>query len=420
MTDLPSHSTRIVWLVCSGIGLLFLIRGAFQPYFFPLFEQVGNLPYDRIAILLSVYVLAQSICAPFAGWFTDRTSVRATLAMCITLGVGSFLIIASNPDSLVMGIAVFGCGLAFVLGKIALNTLLIIHSTAASLRLSVAKRATLLNLGSFAGNTMANHLSTRFEYTMLMVLLGLLYVPLTIGFAATTTIPVERKRPWGIAELKILCRNRAFIADGMRRFAIVLPYGCWGTVIPKFLIDQYGSNDPVWIVYLTSLCTTIIGAHILAVHLSKFMYTRGFKWEWWSMTSVGFYCAGLLLLVFSHNAIMLPLAIVVFMFGEVLMTPCFDETARRHSQDAGMGTCLGLLHFVDGMGRMLGTAFALFMYGIMKGTTWEPYYWPLVVGCFLSMATVVHLAAHSIPGQQPKPHGPSVPDLTGTHCEAGS
>src|SRR6185369_16539449 len=149
-------------------------------------------------------------------------------------------------------------------------------------------------------------------------------------------------------------RNRSFLGVALRRFAVVLPYGFWGTIIPTYVIDQYLSNKPVWIVSLTSLCTTVIGAHFLAVYLAGHLYRRGFKWEWWSMTSVLFYCAGLILLVFAVHPVMLPIAIVVFICGEVLMTPCFDETAKKHSGPAGMATCLGLLHLVDGFGRMLG------------------------------------------------------------------
>jgi len=178
----------------------------------------------------------------------------------------------------------------------------------------------------------------------------------------------------------------------------ILPYGCWGTIIPKYLIDQYGSNQPVWIVSLTSLCTTIVGAHFLAVYLSGFVYRRGFKWEWWSMCSVLLYCAGLLLLVFSRHPAMLPPAIVVFIFGEVLMTPCFDETAKKHSHDAGMSSCLGLLHLVDGLGRLLGAAFALAVYGGMRSSSLAIYYWPVVAGVFLCVTIGLHLLARRIGG----------------------
>src|SRR3954469_20047635 len=145
-----SDSAVAIWLVCVGIGILFLARGAFQPYIFPLFEHLGGLTYAQIALLLNGYVLAQSLCAPVAGWFTDRTSVRTALATSIMFGLCSFAIIATGPGFVVSTVAVFAAGLAFVLGKIALNTILVLHSSAETLRRPVAKRETLLNLGSVA------------------------------------------------------------------------------------------------------------------------------------------------------------------------------------------------------------------------------------------------------------------------------
>ena len=38
-----SDSMTAIWLVYISIGLLFLARGAFQPYIFPLFENLGGL-----------------------------------------------------------------------------------------------------------------------------------------------------------------------------------------------------------------------------------------------------------------------------------------------------------------------------------------------------------------------------------------
>jgi MFS family permease len=342
-------------------------------------------------------VLAQSLCAPMAGWFTDRTSVRIALSTSIVFALSSFLIISTSLGFVTSMIAVFVAGLAFVLGKISLNTLLVLHSSEETLRRSVAKRATLLNLGSFCGNSLAYQVTSRVGYSAHAFLLGLLYLPLAIGLAAPSvpsrTVP---KKTWGIANIKILCHNKLFLSDSLRRFALVLPYGCWGTVIPKYVIDQYGSNKPVWIVYMTSLCTTIIGAHFLAVYISKKLYKRGFKWEWWSMTSVLCYCTGLMLLMFVPHPVMLPVAIVVFICGEVLMTPCFDETAKKHSHETAMGTCLGLLHLVDGLGRMLGTAFALAVYGWMRQSAYHHYYWPVVVSVFLFVSSGLHLVAFAI------------------------
>jgi MFS family permease len=406
-----SDSTAVIWLVCVGIGLLFLARGAFQPYIFPLFEHLGKLSYAQIAYLLNGYVLAQSICAPLAGWFTDRTSVRVALATSIIFGLGSFLLISSSPGFFLSTAAVFVAGLAFVLGKIALNTILVLHSSAETLRSSVAKRATLLNLGSFFGNSIAYRVTSSFGYRAHAILLGLLYLPLAIGLAAPATpAKFPPKKTWGLDNVRHLCRNRGFVSDGLRRFALVLPYGCWGTIIPKYVIDQYHSNKPVWIVSLTSVTTTIIGAHFLAVYLSAKLYRRGFKWEWWSMTSVLFYCAGLLLLIFARNPVMLPIAIVIFICGEVLMTPCFDETAKKHSKESGMATCLGLLHLVDGFGRMIGAAFALAVYGSMRNSSYERYYWPIVVAVFLVTSSLLHLIAFAIGRDKSGSSGVSRPE----------
>src|SRR5882757_3429732 len=102
-----SESTMAIWLVCVGIGLLFLARGAFQPYIFPLFENLGGFSYGKIASLLNGYVLAQSVCAPLAGWYTDRTSVRIALSTSIVFGLSSFLLISISPGFLVSTAAVF-------------------------------------------------------------------------------------------------------------------------------------------------------------------------------------------------------------------------------------------------------------------------------------------------------------------------
>jgi MFS family permease len=398
-----SESTLAIWLVCVGIGLLFLARGAFQPYIFPLFENLGGHTYAQIALLLNVYVLAQSLGAPLAGWYADGSSVRVALATSILLGLGSFLLISARLGFWISLAAVFLGGLAFVLGKISLNAILVLHSSPEILRKSVAKRATLLNLGSFFGNSIAYQMTSRVGYHAHALLLGVLYLPLAIGLAAPAA-PAAPRAPggaWGMASLRVLVRNRGFLADSLRRFAMVLPYGCWGTIIPKYVIDQIGSNKPVWIISLTSVLTTIIGAHFLAVYLSAHLYRRGFKWEWWSMTSVLLYCSGLLLLVFAKNPVMLPLAIVVFISGEVLMTPCFDETAKKHSTAAGMGMCLGLLHLVDGLGRMLGAASALAFYGWMKDSSHAELYWPVLVSLFLFVCIVLHLVAFQVARQAP-------------------
>src|SRR5258708_815698 len=109
-----SESATAIWLVSIGIGLLFLARGAFQPYIFPLFENLSGFSYGRIASLHNGYVLAQSLGAPLAGWYADRTSLRIALATSIGLGFCSFLLISMSPGFLISTMAVFSAGIAFV------------------------------------------------------------------------------------------------------------------------------------------------------------------------------------------------------------------------------------------------------------------------------------------------------------------
>ncbi len=108
------------------------------------------------------------------------------------------------------------------------------------------------------------------------------------------------------------------------------------------------------------------------------------------MVSLVLYCAGLGLLTFAGQPLLLPVAVAVFISGEVVMTPCFDETAKKHSTAAGMASCMGLLHLVDGLGRMLGSAFALGVYGWIRHTSYRSYYWPLVVAAFFLVSAVLH------------------------------
>ena len=111
------------------------------------------------------------------------------------------------------------------------------------------------------------------------------------------------------------------------------------------------------------------------------------------MTSVSLYCTGRLLLTFVGHPAILPVAVVVFICGEVAMTPCFDETAKRHGKAAGMGSCMGILHFVDGLGRLAGAAFALAVYSAMRNTSHRDLYWPIVAGSFFCTSSALHVLA---------------------------
>lgn len=404
------ESTWAIWIACIGIGLLYLVR-SFQNYMTPMFGQLshGTFSFAQVTWLATAFLFPQTICAPFVGWYADRTSIRFSILTSIVLGICAFLLMSTSPGYALCFAAVFLAGLAFILGKISLNTILVLHSSHESLRRSVAKRATLLNLGSFLGNTLAQ--TPAMGYSIYAILLSLFYLPLGLALAVRPAPGTVRKKTqfkWD--HVHLLLKNKVFLADALRRFALTLPYGCWGFVISTYVIGIYGGDKlPVWRNSITNLLTTLVGAHFLAVYLSKKLYARGFKWEWWSMTSVVLYCTGMLLLVFARHPIMLAVAVVIFTSGEVLMTPCFDETAKKHSGEETMSTCMGLLHFVDGAGRWLGQVFAAAVYGALLGGAYFGWFWPIVVACFFIVSGVLHMGCHYL-GQLGNTHAKTTPE----------
>lgn len=389
-----TQATRAVWVACAGIGLLFLARGAFLPYFFPLFEHLTRLSYGQIALLLNLYVFSQSLCAPLAGWYTDRTSVPTAVVTAIALGSSGFLVVLHTGTFALLVPAMAAIGSGFVLGKIAFNTLLVDSSSQEELRRSIAGRAMVLNLGSFAGNALALQVIEGTGYQPLVVLL--LAANFTLGIAyLAPRVPVHSGHPaMKFGDVRTVIRNKAFLADSLRLFSIYVPYGCWGTIIPKYVIDLYGSNEPVRYIYLISLCTLLGGSYAIGSWLAPKLYRWGFQWRWWTLVSLLCFCCGLLLLSLGGNRVLLGVAVAVFICGEILMTPCFAETAKTHAQAGKTGTYQGVLHVFEGGGRVLGSMTALAAYGWMQGSVLAGFYWVIMAIGFLIFSSTIHVWAY--------------------------
>ncbi len=386
------NAVRAAWVACLGIGLLFLARGAFLPYFFPVFEHLTRLSYGRISLLLNVYVFSQSMCAPLAGWFTDRTSVRTAVIVSMALGSLGFAVMLHTEDFALFTVAMVAIGAGFVLGKIAFNTLLVDSSTQEDLRRNIAGRAVVLNVGSFAGNAMALQVIEAFGHKPLVILLLAANVTLAIVFLAPRPPTHAAHAEMRIGDLLGVMRNKPFIADGLRLFSIYVPYGCWGTIIPKYVIDLYHSEEPVRYIGFVSLCTYLGGSFVIGSWLAPKLYRWGFQWRWWTIVCAACYCGGLFLLSFAGNRVLLATAIAVFISGEILMTQCFAETAKAHSQ-AGSGKSgmyQGVLHVFEGGGRVLGSMTALAVYGWLKDSALVGYYWVIMVAGFALFSAALH------------------------------
>jgi MFS family permease len=388
------QAQRAVWVACLGIALLFLARGAFLPYFFPIFEHLTRLSYGQISLLLNLYVFSQSVCAPLAGWLTDRTSVRTAVVMAIALGSMGFMLMLHTNAFALFAVAMAAVGSGFVLGKIAFNTLLVDSSSQEELRRSIAGRAMVLNLGSFAGNALALQIIDGVGYKPLVILL--LAANFTLGIACLAPrLPVPTQHSaMKLGDLGTVIRNKAFLADSLRLFSIYVPYGCWGTIIPKYVVDLYGAKEPVRYIYLVSLCTLLCGSYVIGSWLAPKFYRWGFQWRWWTLVSLLCFCGGLLLLSFGGNRLMLGVAVAVFICGEILMTPCFAETAKTHAQSGKSGSYQGVLHIFEGGGRVLGSMTALAVYAWVKGSVFAGFYWVIMAPVFLLFSASIHWWAY--------------------------
>ncbi len=403
-----------VWVACVGIGLLFLIRGATLPYFYPVFEHLTALSYAEIAALLSLYNLCQAVAAPAAGWYTDRTSVR--FAVCTAMGFGalSFLTISQLPAFVSCALAMSTAGVALVLAKIALNTLLVDNCSQEALRGAIATRAALLNVGSFAGNLTAFYTIEWLGYPPLLYLLAGLNLTLAVVFFAPSAARRVRPPTLDVGPPAPALGRREFLADSLRLLSVYLPYGCWGTIIPKYVIDVYDSNGPIRLVYFTSLGTTLFGSYLVNGLLAGKLRERGFRWNWWIMLAQLCFCCGLFSLTFAGHRVVLAGAVLVFICGEIVMTPCLAEVAKRHAPPGRAGVYQGVLHLFEGGGRFVGSTVAFLLYAAVKDTENAGYFWPTLTGLFLIGFAAIQGLAYRLDGReclggidrgcQPPPH----------------
>jgi hypothetical protein len=76
-------------------------------------------------------------------------------------------------------------------------------------------------------------------------------------------------------------------------------------------------------------------------------------------------------------------AVVVFICGEIVMTPCLSEVAKRHAPSGETGTYQGILHLFEGGGRLMGSTLAFFIYAQFKESEGAGFFWVTLTGVFL-------------------------------------
>lgn len=371
---------RSIIIVSLGMGILYLIRGSFLPYFFPIYEHLTKLNYAQISLVMSFFLIMQAIVSPIGGNLIDQFNSRSISLLSVIAFFSGFYILLDTPSFLFCIFSIILIGASLITLKNTLCVSIIDNSELINLRKVVSIRLTVMNVGSYIGNLVAIILIAWFGerehiYFLLIMILLLGYLSL---------LPKRNKPKYSKINLMAAWKNKAFIAEAIMIFAIILPDGCWGTIIPKYIIDTYHSNFPLPLIYGVSVITMLLCSYALNSFLSTSLNKLGFKLTGYKWLALCLFLLGLLLFTFAINKIALIFAVFFIILGEIIITPCYDELSKKFSDsNIGAGSYYGILGFFDGFGRVVGAVIALFLYGYMQKEMMLPWYWGSVVCIFL-------------------------------------
>ena len=370
---------------CLSSGLLFMARGGYMPYFFPLYEGISGLDYASIAILLNIYLAANSLGSPFVGVLIDRLEPLHAAILAIALNGFTFVITLYVPMFWSLAISVGLLGATFTMGRVSFNKILIGASTDDTLRRSVSIRAMLMTGGSFLGNIVAAYLANKgHTAAQLAFVYCILLLAWSVSLKGASNESSERTaKPAFWTLLPAAIRNRLFVLDLARLFTALLPYGCWGTIIPKFVFDKFNDVTFLPIMYACSTATIVGLTYVFNQGVAVWFHKRGFPKSAWPYIAAMLFIAGLTSIAYANSIILLCVGAIAFGLGEVVFTPCMDEAVKRNANKEISGTYIGLVQLTEGGARLVGSAFSLSVYGLLSGGNYAQYTWLLIIVVFL-------------------------------------
>ena len=105
------------------------------------------------------------------------------------------------------------------------------------------------------------------------------------------------------------------------------------------------------------------------------------------MFSTLFFSAGALVIAFSVHIWSIVIGGVVFVIGEIIITPHLDEISRRHG-GAQTGFFIGITQAADGAIRSVGLLMGSTIYGVLNDTGARVLSVPIIVGIALSVLAI--------------------------------
>jgi MFS family permease len=402
MRRFPGGAAVAVACLCSG--LLFLARGSYMPYFFPLYQGVFGLDYAATAVLLNIYLAANSFGSPFVGLLVDRWTPVQTIGAALGANLASLGLALALPAFASLAVSVAVLGVTFTMGRVAFNKLMIGASDEATLRRSVSIRAMLMTGGSFVGNVAAawfvahGHAVGQVLFVYAVLCAAWL---LSLAGHARPSGSTDTSKAFFWSRLAPAARNRHFLGDLFRLAVALLPYGCWGTVIPKYVMDRFADPALIPAMYACSTAAVVGLTYVFNQVLSPWCHRRSFPRQLWPFVSAGLFLLGLLAIACAHGVFMLCLGALAFGLGEVIFTPCMDEASMRNATPGASGTYIGLVQFTEGGARLVGSTVALGLYGVFRSSH-PAWAWVGIIGLFSIAAVTAFLLRQPPTNAQPQ------------------
>ncbi|MEG9883473.1 MAG: MFS transporter [Hyphomicrobiales bacterium] len=380
--------TEGVWAAISN-GLIFSARGAFIPYFFVFFQQMSSLSYTETTILLNSFVLSQSVISPLVGGLVEKVKSTLWPAILFALYISAFLIIVESRSGFFLSLALVILGAAFSTSRLVFNRRIIATAGRKGMRRTISLRAGLMTGGSFCGNAAGAFILVQFgPYPFISYVFLLFFISVCI-FLITFSKPENF--------IKEKCTNKKIhlrsilITDFHKELIDLVPpfllYGCWGTLLPKYIIDSLHNLSAIPAMYAATTTAIVTLTWFFNTSVFDYLRARNIKDSVYPMLSTLFFSAGSLAIAFSVHIWSVIIGGVIFVIGEIIITPHLDEISRRHGR-AQTGLFIGITQAVDGAVRFIGLLTGSIIYGVLNDTGARLLTVPIIVGIALSVLAV--------------------------------
>lgn len=391
------HLYRNIYSASFGIGLLYCIRGGFLPYFFPIFQKISTLSFAQISVLLNIFVLSQAFFSPLSAEILNRLSAKKYVVTGSLLFTVLLFLLILKSSFIIYIILILLLGSSLISLKNCFSVIVIHESPPDKLRTFVSLRSTFMNFGSFIGNFSSIFIISILNVKAQLIFLGLLSLFNAAFFYFSyvdknSTKCKSNNNSNKAGDYFRIWKEKDFIKYSIAILPAILFDGCWGTIIPKYVSDLYQSDTPIAYIYATSMLTIVLLSIVLNTWLNKQFRKSAVLDKYHYYLPVILFGFGLFLFNYALSLPILIVGVFVFIIGEIVLIPCYDEIATNCANNNAKFTSsqyFGAIGLMDGIIRFISASFCLGLYGYLKNnSTLIQSYWLFVLAVFLIISCV--------------------------------